>query len=114
MALKERKVLGKVTINHKTGGHCEVQEVIEIYDDVTGEIRSSNFHRCVIDPGDDVAAAKIGVDHITKSSWTSKMRTDFSDKKKAERLKADTEAAASRKTAAANKDVVLKRPVTTK
>ena len=74
MALQQRTVLGKVTINHKSGGHCEVQEVIEIYDDVTGEIVSEKFHRCVIDPDDDSMASKLGVSAFTDAAWTDNIR----------------------------------------
>jgi len=74
MALQERTVLGKVTINHKTGGHCEVQNVIEIYDDVSSEIKSERFVRTVVDPGDDARACECLVDHITKAAWTKEIR----------------------------------------
>lgn len=87
MALQQRKVLGKVTINHQAGGHCEVQHVMEIYDDVTGDVVSEKFHRVVVDPGDDIKARECGVKHITDSSWTAKMRQKEKDKKNKESKK---------------------------
>lgn len=88
MALQQRTVLGKVTINHKSGGHCEVQEVIEIYDDVTNEIISEKFHRSVIDPDDDVKASEMGVKHITDTAWTPVIREKEKEKvRKAEAKK---------------------------
>jgi len=77
MALQERKVLGKVTINHKTGGHCEIQNVTEIYDSATGEIKAESFDRLVLDPGDHARAKECGVDHITKHAWTNTIIENF-------------------------------------
>lgn len=74
MALQQRTVLGKVTINHASGGHCETQYVNEVYDDVSGEIISSNFHRLVVDPDDDTQATAAGVNNISGGAWIPEIR----------------------------------------
>lgn len=74
MVLQERIVLGKVTINHQVGGHCEIQKVKQIYDDISGDVKSENFIRSVVNPGDDAKAKQSGVDHITKGAWTKEIR----------------------------------------
>lgn len=87
MALQQRKVLGKVTINHKTGGHCEVQEIIEIFDDASGVIVSEKFHRIVVEPGDDAKSNECGVKYITDVAWTPKIRQAHKDKKDTKPIK---------------------------
>lgn len=84
MALQQRTVLGKITINHSTGGHCETQYINEIYDDVTDEIISSNFHRLVVSPDDDVGALAAGVNNISGGAWIPEIRD-------AEQKRADVE-----------------------
>lgn len=74
MALQQRKVLGKTTINHQTGGHLESQLVVQVYDDVTNEVISSKFVRTVIDPDDDVNAGTSGAGHISTAAWTASTR----------------------------------------
>lgn len=81
MALIEITELGKITINHQTGGHCEIQEVIKIIDDVTLEVKSEKFHRLVLEPGDNTSAIAKRVKHITDGAWTPKLKADWATRK---------------------------------
>lgn len=70
MALTEQRVIDQIEIVSEYK-HLQIREADQIVDDQTGEVKSSRFHRRVLECGSDVSLETSEIQAIASAVWTA-------------------------------------------
>ena len=78
MALIEQRVTDKIEIVSEFK-HLQIREADQIVDEDTGEIKSSKFHRRVLECDSDVSKESAEIQAIANAVWTKDIKTAWNE-----------------------------------
>lgn len=76
MALIEQRIIDQIEIV-STYKHLQIREADQIVDDQTGEVKSSKFHRRVLECGSDVSNEDAEIQATANLWWTQARKDAF-------------------------------------